>query len=455
MADAAVNTPQFERGRLGTQHVAWATVLLAFAMFSVICLVSGVGLHYFLFKSTIPMQTTLTVGRGTTIVTGTNLNITPVRDSQPQALDNRSIVSTEAGGQAMLTFYDEQQSERRILASATLTSDSSLRLAEVSQPRFSWSTTDYIIYLSEFSGRLELLLANGDIPPIEMRVTTAQGATIEILESGRYSITANQAQVRVETISGLAELTVGPYKPLLGDGERVMYTLNTEELTRLAPYTNLIANNTFNEGNIFASSPPPSAWGCFNAANDSVLGSFGLAIEDGRPALHFYRTGSNQHGESSCSVAFTSDGQSGVDVSQYESISLDVTFKLMNQSVSGCGDLASECLLMIEMHYVPANNVNEARLWHHGFYLWNSDPDLSLTCSTCTQEHELVNGNVWYRYRSDNLFATFPLEQRPVKILALRIYSSGHEYDAYVSEVSLLASERIDTVPLGDPSLQG
>ncbi len=452
MSDAVINTPPAERGHLSTQHIAWGVLLLAFALFCVVFLVGGLSLHYFLFKSTIPMQTTLTVGRGATLVTESNLDITPVRVSLD--LDNRTTVNTEAGGQAMLTFYDEQEAEPRILASVTLTSDSSVFLTEVAQPRFNWSTADYVIHLGQISGRLELLIPDNDIPQIQLRMTTAQGATVQIHESGRYSITANPAQVRVETISGLAELTVGGYAPLLADGERVMYNLNTQELTRLAPYTNLIANSTFDETNIFASSPPPSAWGCFNTANDSILGSFGLAMEDGRPALHFSRTGSDQHGESSCSVALTSNGQGGVDVSQYQSLSLDVTFKLMNQSLNGCGDLGSECVLMLEMHYIPAND-DDAELWHHGFYLWNSDPSLSLNCSTCTQAHELVNGNVWYRYRSDNLFAYFALEQRPARILALRVYSSGHDYDGYVSEVSLLASERIDTVPLGDPSLQG
>jgi hypothetical protein len=37
----------------------------------------------------------------------------------------------------------------------------------------------------------------------------------------------------------------------------------------------------------------------------------------------------------------------------------------------------------------------------------------------------------------------------------MKVYASGHEYDVYVSEVSLFASEQIDPVPVGDPSLQG
>jgi hypothetical protein len=100
-------------------------------------------------------------------------------------------------------------------------------------------------------------------------------------------------------------------------------------------------------------------------------------------------------------------------------------------------------------------NQQDATQWNHGFYLWNSQPNFPLTCSTCSPGHEIVNTGVWYRYRSDNIFAMIAPEQRPAKILSLFVYAQGHEYETYVSEVSLFASERTDPVPLGDPSLAG
>jgi hypothetical protein len=244
---------------------------------------------------------------------------------------------------------------------------------------------------------------------------------------------------------------------MLTDGERIMYNISTSELTPLPVYTNLIESNTFDESNVFASNPEgvPSAWGCFNAANDNVLGVFGLVTEDGRPSLHYARGGGSvAHGETGCSLAFTSDGRPGVDVSPYSYISFEVTFKIQNQSLSGCGQDGSECPMMLQLDYIPVGQ-QEAVRWHHGFYVWNSQPTFPPRCLTCTEEHEVVNGGAWYTYRSENLLALIPPVNHPDRLLALRVYSSGHEYDVYVNETSLYASEQIDPVPVGDPSLQG
>ena len=438
MTDAVAKSPPIDASQLKAQHIAWGVLLAAFAVFCVVCLASGIGVHYFLFKSTVPMQTELTVGRGTAIVTHPDLNEQPVQSRLP--LSNRVMVRIDSVGQAILSFYDSHDDVQQLVASVVMSSNTSVDLEELSRPRFEWSTAGYEIHLDKFSGRIEVTISDGIERPVQMHIESAFGGQIRLEESGRYSITANDAQVRVETISGLAEFVAGQFNQVVGSGERVMYSFADNELAPLNPYVRLLGTSAFDETNVFASNSEPTTatWTCFNNANpiDNIMGSFGLAVEDGRPVLHFARTGSSQHGESVC---ITSES-GGTDVSGYQYLSVEVLFRIDSQSLSGCGEAGSECPLMLKLDYIPPGT-DEGRFWNHGFYLWNSQPSYPSSCDTCTQEHEIINPGVWYRYRSDNLFGVLLADVRPERIVALRVYASGHEYDTYVSEVSLFVSE--------------
>lgn len=457
MADIVAKAPAVDKVQARTQRIAWGVLLASFVIFTVICVTSGIGIYYFLFKSTIPMRVELSVGRGTTILTPINAEPIPERDSRLVA--NRSALSTDSVGQSMLTIYDsDQPNDRPAIATITMTSDTSISVEEVSRPRFDWSTTSYVIWLDHLVGRIEIMIPDAMTSSMDMTVKTNDGTVVRLLQSGRYAITANSAQVRVEVYDGAAELQDGDYSYMLHDGERVMYSPQSQEQTLLSPYVRLLGTSTFDETNVFASNAQSSssAWYCYNLQNDQVPGTFGLTLADGRPALRLSRFGSVNHGETNC---ISSVGASVLDVTNYAYLSIEVTFRIDNQSLSACGDAGSECPLMIQLDYQPVDTDGgsppAALKWNHGFYLWNAIPTLPLTCSTCTSEHEIVNSGVWYRYRSDNLLAFLSAERRPARIIALRVYAQGHEYDTYVSEAALYASERIDPVPLGDPSLQG
>lgn len=438
MTDAVAKTPPINRAEVRAQRLAWGVLLTAFAVFCAVCLISGIGIHYFLFKSTVPMHTELTMGRGTAIVTNPDLSPIPVQNRQ--SLSNRVVVRTDQLGQALLSFYDSNDDAQFLVASVIMSGNTSIDLEELSRPRFEWSTAGYEIHLDKFSGRIEVTITEGIARPIQMVIDSDFGGQIRLTESGKYSINVTDAQMLVETISGSAEFTAGRFNQVVEGGDRVMYDFADNELTPLNPYIRILGTTAFNQTNVFASNSESSAstWTCFNQANpvDNITGSYGLAVEDGRPVLHFSRSGSSQHGESVCNVSQSG----GIDVSEYQYLSVEVLFKINSQSLSGCGEEGSECPLMLRLDYLPPGT-DEARIWNHGFYLWNSQPNYPSICQTCTQEHEIINPGVWYRYRSDNLFGRLLEDERPERIVALRVYASGHEYDTYVSEVSLFVSE--------------
>ncbi|HLU10037.1 MAG TPA: hypothetical protein VK003_10260, partial [Oceanobacillus sp.] len=78
MTEAVAKRPSIDERERKAQRLAWTVLLVSFAIFCVICVASGIGVHYFLFRSTVPMLTELTVGRGTAIVTHPDLSPDPI-----------------------------------------------------------------------------------------------------------------------------------------------------------------------------------------------------------------------------------------------------------------------------------------------------------------------------------------------------------------------------------------
>ena len=95
---------------------------------------------------------------------------------------------------------------------------------------------------------------------------------------------------------------------------------------------------------------------------------------------------------------------------------------------------------MLLVVYLPADDPHgQERVWRQGFYSDRPPEDSNpQTCDTCKHVHEQINPNAWYIYESSDLLKEFPEEQKPVSIVRIRVYSSGHQYDVSLSELALL-----------------
>src|SRR5262245_43148452 len=84
--------------RLNPQRLAWGVLLISFAVFCAICIITGLGVNYFLFQSTIPMVSSVRVGRGTASLQGSaDSNFTALQDDGP--LTNSTLVKTDSQSQ--------------------------------------------------------------------------------------------------------------------------------------------------------------------------------------------------------------------------------------------------------------------------------------------------------------------------------------------------------------------
>ncbi len=429
--------------RISPERKAWGVVLLAFAIFCVLCVGLTLGVHFFFFQSTVPLEALLQVGRGTAGIVTKAEPIPEVVRSEGRLLSTGTRISTDAQTQATITFRDLNHNEQ-FITSVTVKRNTELAFGAASQPRFDWSVSDYFVNLYSFSGEVDIFVAEGLPRDIRLDIWTTSGSLIALGSSGHYTISASDGQVSVINRDGEAIL----FAPDTQINRSIPETMRGEYLTDASEITLSPAYNELLENNFFAEISPPAdngggtdaatlpvSWACTNEQDAPPRGAYRSEVKEGRLSMRLVRNqGASSHGETRCIQAFP--GQTGVDVSEYDYLALRATFYVDYQSLNVCGNDGSECPLMLRMDYIDVNGIN--RLWYHGFYV-NDDPQANnpLRCSSCAQDHERVYGKAWYTFETGNLFTLFPPDLRPSAILVVRFYASGHQYDVYVSEVSL------------------
>jgi hypothetical protein len=420
---------------LDPEKMAWGVMLISFGIFCIICALFTVGVNYFLFESTVNMQVILTVGRGTAITTESGFENLAVLS--PREIFNGTNITIRPASQSTI-FFENQQQNKTLIASVTLYNDSVLTLLDAQRPRFDWSNGLYSIDLGNFSGTLDVFVADGLDREFRMTLRTQSGAQIYLAGSGHYIVSATDALVRVINRDGIAAL-VSPMQP--HDGQSIPATqqgiIYANSAVVLAPaYVDLLRNSSFTESR--GTPNIPAVWECTTTSDQAPQGFYRNELVDERQVLRLIRAdNASSHGQTGCSQGFE-PASTGVTVTQYDQLYLRANFQVNEQSLSLCGVQGSECPLMIRMDYVDVNG--NPRNWFHGFYTFvSSNDDSPLRCASCSQEHEQVNSEMWYTYVSDNLFTSFPPDQRPARILSVQFYASGHQYDVFISEIALLA----------------
>ncbi len=358
-------------------------------------------------------------------------------------------VSTDPLSQATLSLRDSQN-DQQLVSAITMRGDTSLRLLRSSRPRFQWSNGDYVVELQDFTGELNIFSPKELARNLTFSILTRAGDLIYLRSGGQYILRASDSRVQVinqdgEVILKPSNVDIGKSVPANSQGI-INYTDNPQDVVISQTYTNLLSDRVFQDDLLAPSEvdstgqPFSKDWFCKD--NSNPPGRSVPDVADGRSALRIVRdNNATSHGETFCLRSWGNDGQ---NVASFNYLGLRATFKINYQSLSACGQEGSECPLMLLLEYVDKNN--NIHSWIHGFYA-SVDPNRNfpLQCNSCFQEHERVNEKSWFTYDSGNLLnlLTNPdqlAEQRPVKLVDMRFYSSGHQYDVDVSDITLVAS---------------
>ncbi|MBI5669783.1 MAG: hypothetical protein HZC41_17435 [Chloroflexi bacterium] len=436
MSDASIPMPQqFPRPRVNPQRLAWGVLLLSFAIFCFLCLATGLGVYYFLFQSSIPLEVVARVGQG-------SIGINGQFEASERALQNSVDVSAGGQSQATVFFFDPNQN-RRLIATMTVKGSTGFTLRRAIRPRFNWSGNNYEIEVENFTGDVDVFVDRNLERNFRLVINVPPGIRIDLGGSGQYTVSARGSQTRVYNQDGQAVII--PADPNNGRdipaGSQGIVFAAQPTIVALGPaFVNLLQNSTFQDTIDVPSDsgdlqPVTTVWRCTNQQDSPPRGSYRTERKDGRVVLRFVRAdNATSHGETRCLSYFD---QNGRDVSSYDFLEVRASFNINYQSLPACGREGSECPLMLQVDYIDQNG--RPQTWYHGFYYLPQQEGFPLSCSSCRQEHDRINEKSWYTYESGNLFALLGPSQIPKAILNVQFYASGHQYDVSVGEVSLLA----------------
>lgn len=422
------------------QQLAWIIVLISFLLFCSISIAFSGGVYYFFFRSSIPMAVTLQVGRGTAgIETTDGSSFLPSR-SAPSRIQSSTIVSTDSQSQVILSFQIEQNDSQITLGTITLENSSSLQLEEANYPRFDWSNGVYSLTFDNFTGEADVFIPRELDRPIEMHVNTASNATFVIATAGRYTLIANGTSINLVTTRGQADL-LSPNRNnnrRAIDGQQVILRIGSGEPVVQDSPTNLIRNGLFTFDISDNMTTAPIGWGCLATSNELPAGAYRVDQWMERRALRLIRTEGIATSQTGCEQSLE------LDVSGYNFLELRATFAINYQSLQNCGIDGSECPLMFFIGFTDFDGV--IREWNQGiFYNQVSNANAPTVCQTCgmRNDHMPISEQVWFTYESTNLLDRFTEEERPRFVNYIRFQARGHQYDVFVSEVALVASNMV------------
>ena len=182
---------------------------------------------------------------------------------------------------------------------------------------------------------------------------------------------------------------------------------------------NLIVNSDFRDG-------LNKGWRAYNdqgTDGGDIDGVVELVVDAGVRSAHFVRQGGQGN---HCETIL----EQVIDAQMPDaptSLVVRATVQVRYQSLSGGGYLSSEYPLMIRLTYRDVYD-SEAE-WVQGFYYQN-------IADTPTTYGLQVPHDRWYLFESDNLLEQLPI--RPYKIIRIRVYAAGWEYESLISDINLI-----------------
>ena len=427
------------------RHLAWFFMVGGFVLLAAFCVVTSAGIHLFLFRSISVLDTTVAPSRGTVPLTTANYTDRAIRT--PELLREFPFV-TRTDNQSQLTVTFDIAEASRSIAHVVMSANSGARILQAVRPRFVWGEGSYVINIADAEGTFDIIVSPGLTRDIEMNIRTTEGGLIRINGSGRYGLSVTDRRVTFSNYSGEP---VDMYSEdrsrhiVVSPDQDAVYVTERNSLVTGRLQQNLLENSIFGLqlplSREVTGGSIPAQWQCVNVQNDLPEGRFYSDVWYGEPAIRLSRTGGSiANGQTRCYQDFEGDG---IPVSSFNTIELVSTFLINYQSLSQCGSVdGSECPVMYHIEYTDTDGV--LRDWYHGFYAFSRNEDyFKSRCPSCLQDNEQISEQVWYTYRSGNLFTLLDGTQnpKPSRIHRVEFYASGHDYDVFVSDIMFLAGQ--------------
>lgn len=386
------------------QVLAWTVLLTSFAVF--LTLVVGVFVvgRWYVSSATESQSAYLSIVSGTVLVREADQSAW-VGAMPEMSLDDGVAVRTDDTSEARITLFDG--------SSLALYPQTELVLLTMAQGRFDpqrrW------VQLVQRRGQMRVTLSPSSDGGRRFEVQAPQG--VVFLNEGSFSISV-QGALEVRTRSGSRGWVTGTgVSVALGSDQKTRVEEGQPPSSPQAAQEELVTNGRFRQG--------LAGWSLGHEAGftpgQDIPGQAQLVSDGGEAAVRFWRQGSRStHSEVYITLPI------GRDVSDFSDLRLQVSFKLLTQSLSGGGYMGSEYPLHVRVDYETRRGENFAA-W--GFYYQNRDQNR-------TDIGALVPQGEWVNYSIDqNLME---LDPPPRRILSIRVSASGWDYESLVKAVSLV-----------------
>ena len=418
---------------LGRQRLAWAVLIGSF----IICLLIGVTVplsaNAYIRNATQDLVSTVQANEGTVgIDDESGVRRAVIAGESGQPVEPGSSILTDATATALLLTYTPD--EETLLARLAIDGNSTVRVDRATAPRFNWSDLDNVIEYELESGRLRLSIP---VPEDESAATlaiqfdTPQGI-VTLTEPGQYAVEVNNQATQVNVQEGTADIVAQDSTLVLEAGERAEIPTGGAPRGPLDPARNLIRNGDFAEN---FNNWSEYTWKVELA--DQPGGKTQVTRVDGVPLLRFERGGIG-HADARVLQSINQG------VSDFETLRLLITLRIVDQSLGVCGIQGSECPLFVRINYLDENGVSQT--WQHGFYASgevddNATPGACISCAVIQRNHENVPLNQEYFYEVDLLEELARQGAAPPRqIESVSLIASGHSFMTDVMEVALIGS---------------
>jgi hypothetical protein len=386
---------------------AWISLSLAFLIWSSIAAGLLVTANNYRRYATTSPPAVLAI-EGGTVFYGGPANSTQVRARPGMTVEEGSTIEVGDAGRASLEFFDG--SLVRLLPGARL------ELATLRVGQFNADHTSLSVNLLDGAAHVSVA---GRLPfNRELTVATPQG--VVSLSKGDYLVWVQDDGTRVSSYSGRGKVEGVDSVVRLRDGQRAI--LPPDGLPR-GPFPlveNLVRNGDFSRQlqgwTMLDKGEPgrPDVGGTRRLVEDTIAGRKVQALRISRdsPKDAFNETGIVQ--------------EINRDVSAYRTVSFTAWVKIRHASLSGGGYLGSEYPIMFRVSYSDEKGGRPG--WSHGFFYANPE-------NRPTEGGELIAQDQWYPY----LGRLSDLPERPALIRSIEILSAGHDFDALIADIRLVA----------------
>jgi hypothetical protein len=416
--------------RFGRQRLAWLIVGGSFFACVLLTITLPLGATALIQSATQALDIAVQANQGTVGIEVANGPRRAVLAGEPaQVVSPQTSIRTDTTASALMTITPPDQPEP--LVSLQIAGNSTVQLDQATAPRFRLSRQPHRLGIDLQAGRARLDVPPFGERPLEITVTTPQGAMIDIREPGRYSLEVSndvtQATVQGE---GAATVTAGEESLALGPDRRAEVAAGDPPRGPFDPARDLIRNGDFRD--------LLDNWSLFSwqvELPDQPQGETTVPTDDGDPYLRFSRQGVG-HADVRVTQSINQD------VSGQESLRLASTLRIADQSLGVCGVQGSECPLFIIVNYIDESGVS--RVWQHGFFANgviddNLTPGACISCAVVQRPHERVPLGQLYFYETDLIQELASQGFLPPRFIeSVTLVGSGHSFTTEISDVSLI-----------------